>query len=431
MRYLFNDQYFDPNTGGPVFLMIGGEGEAPVEWMTGGSWVDDAEKHGALLLQLEHRYYGKSHPTEDMSTENLKYLTSQQALADLATFITAMNKNYSLPSDVKWIAFGGSYPGSLAAWLRFKYPHLVHGAVSSSSPLLAKVDFSNYFKVVRESLAAYSDDCVAAVQQGVREIGTLLKDEGGRKNLNKIFNLCTPIQESLEKPLDISNFYEMIADNFGEVVQENGANRNSSQANANITIDAVCEILVNQTIGSHVNRLGKVNDLLLITRDEKCMDYQYEKMIDSLRNVSWDSEEDEGDRQWMYQLCTEFGFFTTSSNESHIFGDKFPTSFFIQQCKDIFGDSYDEDFIDGAVDHTNMLYGGFDIEVSNVVYVYGSIDPWHALGITKTLDKKAPAIYIEGTAHCVDLYSPADTDSAQLTAARQKVSQLIESWLKL
>lgn len=43
--------------------MIGGEGEASVEWMTQGAWIDYAQQFGALCFQLEHRYYGKSHPT--------------------------------------------------------------------------------------------------------------------------------------------------------------------------------------------------------------------------------------------------------------------------------------------------------------------------------------------------------------------------------
>lgn len=44
--------------------MLGGESAASVTWMTAGSWIDLAKKYGALLFQLEHRYYGGSKPTE-------------------------------------------------------------------------------------------------------------------------------------------------------------------------------------------------------------------------------------------------------------------------------------------------------------------------------------------------------------------------------
>lgn len=82
----------------------------------------------------------------DLSVDSLQYLSSEQALADLANFIESKNKEYGFKSDVKWVAFGGSYPGSLAAWLREKYPNLVHGSVSTSGPLLAKADFyGNFF----------------------------------------------------------------------------------------------------------------------------------------------------------------------------------------------------------------------------------------------------------------------------------------------
>lgn len=81
-----------------------------------------------------------------MSTKNLVYLSSEQALADLAEFIVNIQNTYQIPSTAKWVAFGGSYPGSLAAWLRMKYPHLVHAAVSSSGPLLAKIDFKGMLK---------------------------------------------------------------------------------------------------------------------------------------------------------------------------------------------------------------------------------------------------------------------------------------------
>lgn len=81
-----------------------------------------------------------------MSSKNLVYLSSEQALADLANFIVNIKTKYKIPSSAKWVAFGGSYPGSLAAWLRMKYPHLVYAAVSSSGPLLAKIDFKGLIK---------------------------------------------------------------------------------------------------------------------------------------------------------------------------------------------------------------------------------------------------------------------------------------------
>lgn len=71
----------------------------------------------------------------------MRYLSTSQALADLATVIISMNKKHELPENTKWIVFGGSYAGNLAAWMRLKYPHLVHGAVASSAPVLAQFNF--------------------------------------------------------------------------------------------------------------------------------------------------------------------------------------------------------------------------------------------------------------------------------------------------
>lgn len=44
-------------------------------------------------------------------------------------------------TNAKWVAFGGSYPGSLAAWFRLKYPHMVHAAMATSAPVRATVNF--------------------------------------------------------------------------------------------------------------------------------------------------------------------------------------------------------------------------------------------------------------------------------------------------
>lgn len=61
-RFYTNNAYY--KEGGPIFLMIGGEGEATAKWMVQGAWIQYAKEHNALCFQLEHRFYGKSHPTE-------------------------------------------------------------------------------------------------------------------------------------------------------------------------------------------------------------------------------------------------------------------------------------------------------------------------------------------------------------------------------
>ena len=61
-RYFVNDQYWKKD--GPVFIFIAGEGAANPLWMTEGQWITYAQTYGAICVMLEHRFYGKSHPTE-------------------------------------------------------------------------------------------------------------------------------------------------------------------------------------------------------------------------------------------------------------------------------------------------------------------------------------------------------------------------------
>ena len=112
---------------------------------------------GMRLRSLRHlyctvRYYGASHPTPDLSNKNLVYLSSRQALADVVTLKAVIQSKYNLTDKIKWISFGGSYSGALSAWLRLKYPGVVHGAVATSAPVLAKFNFYEYLEVVERSL---------------------------------------------------------------------------------------------------------------------------------------------------------------------------------------------------------------------------------------------------------------------------------------
>lgn len=85
--------------GAPVFVFIGGEGEESCSRLTERMYLWDlAKENNALLMNVEHRFYGESYPTKDMSTKNLQYLSSQQGLADLARVITQVKKDLGTES---------------------------------------------------------------------------------------------------------------------------------------------------------------------------------------------------------------------------------------------------------------------------------------------------------------------------------------------
>ena len=152
-----NDKFFDADAETPViFINIGGEGTAYVKWVcwTNYTYMKMVTEYKALAIQLEHRFFGYSYPRftadglGDMSTETLSLLTSQQALADLANFIQNFKYNGTSFPNAKWVAVGGSYPGSLCAWFRAQYPNLTVGGICSSAPLWAKVDFYGKFNEI-------------------------------------------------------------------------------------------------------------------------------------------------------------------------------------------------------------------------------------------------------------------------------------------
>lgn len=95
-----------------------------------------AQKTLGLVIVLEHRFYGESLPfgKESFRINNMKSLTSEQALSDVAYFIREMSAKQMFGINQNpWITVGGSYPGALSAWFRSKYPHLTIGSIASSA----------------------------------------------------------------------------------------------------------------------------------------------------------------------------------------------------------------------------------------------------------------------------------------------------------
>jgi pimeloyl-ACP methyl ester carboxylesterase len=155
-----------------------------------------------------------------MSTSNLQYLTSEQALADFANFIQQYQIANPELTNVPWITFGGSYSGSLAAWFKLKYPYLVSGSIASSAPLLAKIDFSEYQEVVTKSIG---QECSDRTKAAISQTQALLEHPMGWKTLSKMFSLCTDLNATNE--LNLNNFMASLVDLVDGIVQYNNDNR--------------------------------------------------------------------------------------------------------------------------------------------------------------------------------------------------------------
>ncbi|KAK7906767.1 hypothetical protein WMY93_015379 [Mugilogobius chulae] len=409
-RYFVNDTFAKPD--GPVFLMIGGEGPANPIWMDHGTWLTYAEKLGALCFMLEHRFYGKSHPTPDLSTDNLRFLSSRQALADLAHFRTVMAETQGL-SNRKWVAFGGSYPGSLAAWFRLKYPHLIHASVATSAPVHAQVNFPE-----RKLPPAGSKASDTLVER--------LKDPTTYDNITKDFNLCSKLQIQTES--DSAYFLETLAGNFMDVVQYNQDNRAfEGVVGTNITIEVLCAVMADASLGDPYKRYAAVARLMMETFSMKCLNVSYNNYVQDMTNTSWDGPAAGGGRQWVYQTCTEFGFYQSTDSPDQPFTG-FPLDYQVKQCAEFYNVSAEQ--LADAVAQTNEYYGGYNIRSSRIVFPNGSIDPWHALGITADIAADLPAVFIKGTAHCANMYPARAEDPVALSMARDHVFLLLQQWLK-
>uniref|UniRef100_UPI00358EA12B thymus-specific serine protease-like n=1 Tax=Myxine glutinosa TaxID=7769 RepID=UPI00358EA12B len=407
---------------GPVFLLIGGEASLSEYDVLSGEHVDLATKFGALVVAAEHRFYGESICAAGLEMSNLQYLSSQQALADLAVLHANLSHRFNLPRNHTWISFGGSYPGSLSAWFRLKFPHLVFAAVASSAPVRAQLDFQDYNKVVANSLSdpmiGGSKECLANVRSAFSTLGAALeKGMPFVKHVAKDFKTCT-IPNSLR---DKGQLVASLADIFMGAVQYNGEL-------AGINVADLCSTMVNSTTSPY-GALQDVANQYLERMELPCLDIDFVHFLKFLSNTTSVKMIGIGERQWYFQTCTEFGYYQTCNVSLGCpFSKLMSLDDSLVACSKVFGVETSE--ITFSVAFTNEFYGAAHPRGSRILFVNGDIDPWHALSILRNETISETAIYIRGTAHCANMLPPSDSDPRTLRLARQKIEAQVGAWLK-
>ncbi|KAK2912800.1 thymus-specific serine protease [Channa argus] len=425
-RFFVNDEYWQ-HPDGPVFLFIGGEGPIFKFDVLAGHHVDMAEEHRALLLALEHRFYGDSINPDGLETENLADLSSQQALADLAVFHQFITQTFNLTQRNTWISFGGSYSGSLSAWFRGKYPHLVYGAVASSAPVKAKLDFSAYNNIVGLSLTneavGGSEKCLAAVREAFSTVEVALI--GGNVSQLALDFGCCQVPKDSDDQIELM---ESLADIFMGAVQYN-------EEGVFMSIKELCGVMTNNgstydgEVGAY-NRLVELAQIYHSTSEEPCVDISHEKTLKDLMDTSLHSGRKTA-RQWTYQTCTEFGFYQTCEDTTCPFSGMLTLQVDTKLCPMLFGIS--QHSLAARIAFTNTYYGGDNPHTHRILYVNGGIDPWKELSVVQDWTEEgqeAQIIFIEDTAHCADMMSRRSTDRWSLKEAREEIENHVTTWLK-
>jgi pimeloyl-ACP methyl ester carboxylesterase len=317
-----------------------------------------AKEFGGIMYYTEHRYYGKSHPTPDTSTENLKYLTVDQALADLAHFIRRVKKNKP-KSGV--IVIGASYSATMATWMRLKYPELVDGAWASSAPLYAKMNFYEYNEVMTESVKQVGGTaCLSRIENAFKQLEQYVANAEPEvlRKIQKVFNLCEPLDLSR----DTEHFFYELSDTISGLVQ----------GHRNDDIQLACDYITRARTSDDVEAFAK---WIKATKREKCIDLSYKNAIEKYTNVTWGAEANQQLRQWIFQTCDTFGWFQTGASLNQSFGSLYPqVSYFVKMCSDFYGeDRFDESIIEGSIAKTNEKYGGFHPKATRVYSSHGYV----------------------------------------------------------
>ncbi|KAF2458399.1 serine carboxypeptidase S28-domain-containing protein [Lineolata rhizophorae] len=429
LRYWYSAAHYAP--GGPVIVLCSGEtsGVNRLPFLYKGIVYQLAKATGGLGVILEHRYYGTSFPVDDLTTESLRFLTTEQALADTDYFarnVVFEDVDADLsPESAPWIMYGGSYAGAFVAFLRVLYPGTFWGAISSSGVTEAIYDYWQYFEPIR---IHGPRACVDTTQAFVRVIdGILLRcpsDADLTARLKETFLLPNVTYDD-----DFANvlsggitgwqgrnwdpevndpsfgYYcdnittgellypdtEGLRDSVAELIGASGGAAGAAHEDDSSLTDRM------------LNWIGYVNATAVAPCAADSGSTQNQCFTN--RNATYYAQTDLAQtwRAWAYQYCTQWGYLQTGSGAPAHIDPLVSRTIDLEYTSLICRDAFDI-WTSSDVQAINR-YGGFDISYPRLAIVDGEADPWKEATPHATVARdrastvEEPFLLIEGAVH--------------------------------
>ncbi|GAM90917.1 hypothetical protein ANO11243_089640 [Dothideomycetidae sp. 11243] len=395
LRYWFDASNYQE--GGPVIVLLGGEDDGPdrLPYLQKGILAQLSKATNGIGVVLEHRYYGESIPTPDFSVSSLRFLTTQQAMADVAYFAQNIQfpglEQYDLTSEqTAYITYGGSYAGAFSAFLRVLYPETIWGAISSSGVPEAIVDYWQY----NAAIAEYGPPACINTQQTLIQaidgilIGqknttlvTELKDIFGLGNLTYDDDFANTVSEEMglwqalnwDPAVNYNGFYQYCDIITNNSVVYPGTNILHDQAESLIKASGVQSD--DPIVTSMLNLIGYINE----TAVSQCT--QSQDACFSMRNPALLKLDDASQswRLWTYQYCTQWGFLSSGSgvpaDQRPLLSRLITVEFLSIICEEAFNITVPPD-----TDSINQ-YGGNRLYYDRLAFIDGEVDPWRGAGV--------------------------------------------------
>ncbi|CAG9864557.1 unnamed protein product [Phyllotreta striolata] len=423
LRYLVDAKHHVQ--GGPIFVFTGDKGDINIYAQNTGFMFDIAPMFKALLVFIEHRYYGQSLPFGNdtfSNPQNMIYLTTTQALADFAFVIDQLKREF-FENVVQYdtypiVAFGSSYGGMLAAWLRMKYPYTVLGAISSSAPMFYFPGLSScatFYEKVTKVFERYGrDQCIKTIKLGWDVIINLTKNKLGMDFVSSNWKLCSKISTTD----DVEKLLEWLSDIYVNLALSNYHYPTDFYSPlpaypVKVFCDKLTTSYFNDTKGL-IEHFGYAIEMYT--------NYTGRTACNDINSKYHDITE----FAFGYQMCTELIMPKCSTDADMFITAPWDFDKFAKKCYKKYGTS------SSRPDWGMLIYGGKNLKYfSNIVFSNGEMDPYSCCGVSANVTSSVMAFDIIDAPHHVDLRNADMSDNNYIQSARQFHILALRKWLKL
>ena len=173
-----------------------------------------------------------------------------------------------------------------------------------------------------------------------------------------------------------------------------------------------------------------------------CDDVDWKSFLDWYQTPT---KQNANDRSWLYQTCSEFGFYQTCNEDSTCpYGRGYHlVSQDLEMCQTVFG--IEPDTVKANVASTLLYYGGWKLTPGEqehqmnmmengekgqkrILFVTGDVDPWTELALTKG-NKDHPSVSVKGASHHFWTHEIKESDGEFVVAARKTIYSTVSDWL--